>query len=83
MFFFLYFTLLSAKRYKNDANIPVYGSKVSPFKNPFETYDFLDSVYNIEAELDSRVADALEEKRQADQQNTEEETQGLTLTPEF
>lgn len=49
----------------------------------FETYDFLDSVYNIEAELDSRVADALEEKRQADQQNTEEETQGLTLTPEF
>ena len=47
-----------------------------------ETYDFLDSVYNIEEELDNRVAAALELKNQADQQNIEEETQSLTLTPE-
>lgn len=62
MFFFLYFTLLSAKRYKNDANIPVYGSKVSPFKNPFETYDFFSfpfCPYNgNDKEPPKRLADA-------------------------
>ncbi len=49
----------------------------------FEEDGYKDSVYYVEQELDDRIAAALEEKRQADQQNTEEETQSLTLTPEF
>lgn len=46
---------------------------VGPYN--FETYSFLDSVYNIEAVLDNLEEEARKAKEEADK------TQGLTLTP--
>lgn len=40
IFFFILLSLFSAKRYKDFTIIPVYGTKVSPYNNPFETHDF-------------------------------------------
>lgn len=49
----------------------------------FEEDGFKDSVYNVEQELKNRVAKALEDKQNTDQQILEEDVQSLTFTLEF
>ncbi|OHS92784.1 Transmembrane 9 superfamily member 3 [Tritrichomonas foetus] len=59
-FFFTYF--ISAKRYKENASIPVYGTKVSPYHNPFETYDYFSlpfcSYSGVDLDPPRRLSDA-------------------------
>ena len=40
MFFSFLFVFIGSKRYKEHDEIPVYGTKVSPYTNPFESYDY-------------------------------------------